>query len=242
MKERQKSFIGKISGELLMNQASIEVRDPNNNLEIVRDHLQTQSAIVLFNHFKGDFFLWAKFIRENIAPLDNVTALVAMKYMDPKRGPASKALNFMFPEWEKSHGVKVLPIVQSYDRQNYEDPNTINTTSMKKAIRTLRETGKIIAISPEGTRSKDGGLSEAEEGIELLLKISKSMAIPLAAEHSNDSSSKLVKSHTKIYVGKPFFAQDIEEDQSQNPDSKKKDLIMLRLANLLPEQNRGFYK
>jgi hypothetical protein len=242
MKERQKSFIGKISGEILMSQASIEVRDPNNNLEDIRKHLQTESAIFLFNHFKGDFFLWARFIKENISSLDNVTALVAMKYMDPNRSPASKALNFMFPLWEKSHGVKVLPIVQSYDRHNYEDPNVINTTSMKKAIRTLREPGKIIAISPEGTRSKDGGLSEAEDGIELLLKISKSMAIPLAAEHSNDSSSKLVKSNTIIHVGKPFFAQDIEVDQSQNPESKKKDLIMQRIAILLPEQNRGFYK
>lgn len=242
MNERKGSIIGKISGEFLLNQASIEVVDPDNNLEIVRNRLQTGSAIVLFNHFKGDFFLWARFIKENITSLDNTTALVAMKYMDPKRSPASKALNFMFPQWEKSHGVKVLPIVQSYDRHSYTDPNAINTTSMKKALRTLREAGKVIAISPEGTRSKDGGLSEAEEGIELLLKLSKSIAIPLAAEHSNDSSSKLVKSSTIIHVGKPFFADEIESDQLLNPDAKKKDLIMMRLAKLLPQANRGFYK
>ena len=68
------------------------------------------------------------------------------------------------------------------------------------------------------------------------------MAIPLAAEHSNDSSSKLVKSSTIIHVGKPFFADEIESDQLLNPDAKKKDLIMMRLAKLLPQANRGFYK
>lgn len=242
MNERKGSIIGKISGEFLMGRASVEVIDPDGNLQIAREHLKTGSGIVLFNHFKGDFFLWARFIKENLGSLDNVTALVAMKYMDPKRSPGAKALSVMFPAWEKSHGVKVLPIVQTYDRQNYENANAINSASIKKALKTLKEPGKIIAISPEGTRSKDGGLSEAEEGIELLLKLSKSIAIPLAAEHSSDSSRKLVKSHTRVHVGKPFFIDEIETEQEQNPNLEKKDLIMQRIATLLPLENRGFYR
>ena len=242
MNERKGSIIGKVSAEFLMNRATVEIIDPDNNLEIARKHLKTGSAIALFNHFKGDFFLWARVFKENITPLDNVTALVAMKYMDPNRSLASKTLNHMFPAWEKSHGVRVLPIVQSYDRANYENANTINSTSIKKALKTLKEPGKLIAISPEGTRSKNGGLSEAEEGIELLLKLSKSLAIPFAAEHAFDSSAKLFGSKTKIHVGKPFFIADIEKDQEQNPGAKKKDLIMQRIAQLLPEQNRGYYR
>lgn len=242
MIERSNSLIGKVSGEFLMGRASIEVIDPDNNLEIARKYLETGSGVVLFNHFKGDFFLWARFIKENLTSLDNVTALVAMKYMDPKRSPAAKALSVMFPAWEKSHGVKVLPIVQTYDRKNYENANAINSTSIKKALKTLKEPGKIIAISPEGTRSKDGGLSEAEEGVELLLKLSKSIAIPLAAEHFSDSSRKLVHSKTKISIGKPFFIDEIEKEQQENPMLQKKDLIMQRIAKLLPSENRGFYR
>jgi len=242
MNERNKSLIGKVSGEFLMGRASIEVNDPNGNLEIARKHLETGSVVALFNHFKGDFFLWARFMKENLAPLDNVTALVAMKYLDPKRSPAARALGVMFPEWEKSHGVRVLPIVQTYDRNNYPNADSINSKSIRESLRRLRTQGTLIAISPEGTRSKDGGLSEAEEGIELILKLSKSLAIPLAAEHSSDSSRKLINSKTKISVGRPFFIDEIEKEQEQNPDAKKKDLIMQRIAILLPEENRGFYR
>lgn len=242
MTERKGSVIGKISGDFLMQRVSIETIDPNNNLAVARKHLETGSVITIFNHFKGDFFLWARFMKENITPLDNVTALVAMKYLDSKRSPAAKALDIMFPKWEKAYGVRVLPIVQSYDRDNYPNADSINAKSLRETLRRLKTQGTLIAISPEGTRSKDGGLSEAEEGIELLLKLSKSMALPLAAEHTNDSSGKLFGSSTRIHVGKPFFAGDIDQEQLQNPDAKKKDLIMQKLAELLPPQNRGFYK
>lgn len=242
MTERKGSVIGRISGDFLMQRASIETVDPNNNLAVARKQLETGSVVAVFNHFKGDFFLWAKFMKENITSLDNITALVAMKYLDPNRSPAAKALGIMFPKWEKAYGVRVLPIVQSYDRSSYANPDSINSKSIRETLRRLKTPGTLIAISPEGTRSKDGGLSEAEEGVELLLKLSKSMALPLAAEHTNDSSGKLFGSNTRIHVGKPFFAQDIEQEQLQNPNAKKKDLIMQRLAELLPEENRGFYK
>jgi hypothetical protein len=242
MNERNKSLIGRVSGEFLMGRASIEVNDPDGNLEIARRHLETGSVVALFNHFKGDFFLWARFMKENLASLDNVTALVAMKYLDPNRSPAAKALGIMFPEWEKSHGVRVLPIVQTYDRSNYPNADSINSKSIREALKRLRKQGSVIAIAPEGTRSKDGGLSEAEEGIELILKLSRSLAVPLAAEHTSDSSRKLINSKTRISVGRPFFIEEIEKEQQKHPESKKKDLIMQRIAVLLPEENRGFYR
>lgn len=225
-----------------MGRANHEAIDPNNHLEIARKHLETGSGVGIFNHFKGDFFLWARFMGENLTPLDNITALVGMKYLDPTRSLTSRGLSYMFPKWEAAFGVKVLPLVQSYDRASYPDANSINTRTLKQAVRILKTPGKIIAIAPEGTRSKDGGLSEAEEGVGLILKLSKSLAIPLAAEHSESSNRQLLGSTNRIHVGKPFFIEEIEEEQRQNPDMQQKDLIMQRVAELLPEEKRGHYR
>lgn len=242
MNERRRSTIGKVSAELLMGRASQEVNDPENNLAIARRHLETGSGIVIFNHFKGDFFVWARFVQKNLASLDNVTAMVAMKYLDPQRGIASKALSYMFPEWEKSHGVKVLPVVQTKDYHLYSDHRRINMASTLKARSFLQTQGHVLAFSPEGTRSQ-GELGEAEEGIDIILRANKdSIVIPVAAQDLSNSSATLLKSNTRISVGAPFFYQDIEADHKQYPEIEKKDLIMQRIANLLPEQNRGFYR
>ncbi len=56
MNERNGSTIGRISAEFLMGRAKVEVIDPDRNLKIARKHLETGSAVALFNHFKGDFF------------------------------------------------------------------------------------------------------------------------------------------------------------------------------------------
>lgn len=243
MTERKGSIIGKASAEFLMNRARIEVSDPWKNLDVARRHLQTGSGIVLFNHFKGDFFIWAKFIKENLTPLDNAAAMVAMKYLDPQRGIAGKTLSFMFPEWEKSHGVKVLPIVQAKDYDIYPEHKRINMTSVIKARDFLKTPGRVLAFSPEGTRSLSGGLGEAEEGVDLILKMNKgSIAIPVAAESATSQKATLYRSKTLVHVGEIFTNKDIELDQELNPDTKKKDLIMQRIAKLLPEQNRGFYR
>jgi hypothetical protein len=243
MNEREGSVMGKISADFLMGRASIEVIDPDKNLETVRKHLRTGSGIVLFNHFKGDFFLWARFVKENLAPLDNVTAMVAMKYLDPHRGLTSKTLSFMFPKWEKSHGVKVLPVVQSKENGIYLEHKRINIASTLKARGFLRIPGHILAFSPEGTRSLSGVLGAAEEGVDLIIRASKnSIVIPVAAEDSSGSGVRLYKSTTRIRVGTPFFNQDVERDHEDHPDIKRKDLIMQRLAQLLPEQKRGLNK
>lgn len=243
MTERNGSLIGKTSADFLMNRVSEQVEDPNKNLDVVKRRLKTGSAILIFNHFKGDFFVWAKFIQDNITTLDNATALVAQKYLDPKRGAASKILGFMFPQWEMSHGVTVLPAVQEKDKHLYPNHARINLQTTLKAREILKKPGTIVAYSPEGTRSANGELGEAEEGADFILRTNKnSLVIPVAAVNLSETKPKLYGSNTKIIVGTPFFYSDIQNDKKNNPEAQIKDLIMLRIATLLPEQNRGFYK
>lgn len=243
MNERGKSIIGKISGDFLMGRATEEVTDPYNSLEIAREHLQTGSIIVIFNHFKGDFFMWARFIQDNLTSLDNTTAMVAMKYLDTKRGLASKGLGFMFPKWEKSHGVTVLPVVQDKDKHLYPNHAKINLQTTLTVRRILKTPGKVVAYSPEGTRGVIGGLGQAEEGADFILRTNKkSMVIPVAAENLSENEPKLLGSKTKITVGKPFFYLDIEDDKAIHPEIETQDLIMQRIAALLPPKKRGHYR
>jgi len=239
-----KATVGKISGEVLMNAIGIEVVDLDNNLTIVKKHLETDSMILLFNHAKNDFFVWARFIENNLNSLSNAKALVAMKYLDPKRGKGSKAFSLFFPTWKAAFGIDASPIVQRKDHELYPDHKKINTSSVINARKFLQIPGHVLAFSPEGTRSLTGEIGEAEEGTELILKLKQgAIILPVAAEFPIGSDLKLYRNKTalKIHVGKPYSYEEIKAESEQTGKNIP-ELAMRRIANLLPEQNHGFYR
>ena len=53
--------------------------------------------------------------------------------------------------------------------------------------------------------------------------------------------AELYNTKTKVSVGKPFSYEEIQ-GESQQTGKSITELAMRRLANLLPEQNRGYYR
>jgi len=231
--------LGRLSGEIFLHAVRIEIIDPNNNFQAAKDQLEKGSLILSYNHFEGDIFPWARFVAENF-PLTRAAAFVAKKYLDPSRGILSKTLVVAFGAWEKAYGAKVIPLVQTKEKDRYPNADNINFGSIKKALRFLKEPGNVLAIAPEGTRTLTNGLGEAEEGIERLLKRGENtLALPVSIRPSR------VEIHGRpiqIFVGKLFSYMDIQREHEVYPDIPIKDLIMVRNALLLPAENHGYYK
>lgn len=246
-----KAVVGKVSGEFILKGTGIELVDPNNYLAIAQEYLEKGPVVVAFSHFDDDYAVWGKFSR-TLTSLDHIAILVAMQYLDSKRGTKSKFKGTVMRSWEKGLGIEIIPIVQTYDRSNYPNADSINVNSLRRTLKFLQEPGHVLAIAPEGTRSKNGGLSEAQEGVGAILRNTpNALILPVAAI---PSPVKLFKTTTQIYVGAPLFHQELEDEYidkfgNEGGDGKKKrhdkeiaDLLMRRIAILLPEQNRGYYQ
>lgn len=104
--------------------------------------------------------------------------------------------------------------------------------------------GKILAISPEGTRSGDGRLIEAQTGIIALAQKSHAPILPMAYYGGEDfwkNFKKLKRTPFKIVVGEPFFLDLNGTAPSKEVRRKATDEIMYQIARLLPDQYWGHY-
>lgn len=239
MNESQRA-LGKLSAEALLRSVRAEIAN-SENFEIAREHLKTGSILVYFNHFaKLDVILYGKVLHDNLAPFDQLTAIAARKHFDPKRGRLSQAQKYLIDGWQEAYGVGLIQVVQPKDKDSYEDSDEFNRKSVLRARELLKTPGKAVGIAPEGTRSKSNELLQAENGLELFLRVGNNvLALPLATEHS---SIVPLATKSRVIVGKPFTYDEIKKEHEENPKVSITDLMMKRIATLLPEKNRGYYK
>ena len=116
-------------------------------------------------------------------------------------------------------------------------------SAFKQAKQALKE-GKILAFSPEGTRTEDGKMIRAKAGIGILATQSDCPIVPLAYyghEKFKENIKRLKRTPMKIKVGEPF-----QIDLGGRPKNKETmqavaDAIMFEIAQLLPEEYRGYY-
>lgn len=118
-----------------------------------------------------------------------------------------------------------------------------DTTAFHMAIDALRN-GKIVAISPEGTRSGDGRLAQGHPGVVTLAHLSNVPILPLAyygSEKFRDNLNRLKRTDFHIRVGKPFRLSFSGNRLTRELRTVMADEIMYQLALLLPEEYRGYY-
>ena len=106
--------------------------------------------------------------------------------------------------------------------------------------------GGMLGISPEGTRSKTGDLQEGKPGSVLLALKTNVQVIPaavLGAAKVKKSILRLRKTNVKVIFGKPYSMVQPKDGQSPK-DVLDQNLteIMCQIAALLPEECRGFYR
>jgi 1-acyl-sn-glycerol-3-phosphate acyltransferase len=230
-------FLGKVSGELFLGSERVEIKN-SQNLEKVRTHLKTGSVIAYFDHFaRFDSVIYGKVVKENITSLNNLASWVAIKYTDKKRNPL---ISYLLKSWQEEYGFKLFPIVQPEDKNKYPNAKEINNDSFNRAVEFLRQPGHVLMVAPEGKRSHTNKLLRARRGFEMLLKNSPdSLILPIAGVHSR---ALPVVSKTIVIIGEPFTYWEILQEHEKNSSQSVTDLAMIKLAKLLPQQNRGFYR
>jgi 1-acyl-sn-glycerol-3-phosphate acyltransferase len=118
-----------------------------------------------------------------------------------------------------------------------------DTTAFKLAIDALDQ-GKILAITPEGTRSGTGRLGKGHPGIVTLVRHRDVPILPLAfygSEKFFTNINRLRRTDFHIRVGRAFRLVFPASMIDRDLRGKIVDEIMYQLAILLPAENRGYY-
>ena len=153
---------------------------------------------------------------------DDITALVADKYQ-----------HYLFFRWfcTVAEGIWI-------------DRSKADFTALRQSLDALRQ-GKALGISPEGTRSETGGLLEGKAGTALIAVKGNVPIIPVALWGTENSFKELFSfKRPKMYMryGPVYHLPSLDRDNREAALQRAVDEIMCRIAVLLPEQYRGFYR
>jgi 1-acyl-sn-glycerol-3-phosphate acyltransferase len=112
----------------------------------------------------------------------------------------------------------------------------------------ILESGNVLFVFPEGTRSPDGALQEARDGIALLALRTGAPVLPIGIAGSNGVWPKGQTlphpgGRVTVRVGRAFKPLDELPAGTDRATAKRRttELIMRRIAALLPPRQRGIY-
>jgi 1-acyl-sn-glycerol-3-phosphate acyltransferase len=119
----------------------------------------------------------------------------------------------------------------------------VDRGALEAAASWLRE-GKIFALAPEGTRSRDGRLQRGKTGAAYLAQLADVPLVPVAVigtERAIYSLFRLRRPELTLRVGRPFRLPPPSSAERSSELRRHTDEIMCRIAALLPPHNRGVY-
>jgi 1-acyl-sn-glycerol-3-phosphate acyltransferase len=105
--------------------------------------------------------------------------------------------------------------------------------------------GALLGIAPEGTRSKSAQMNQAKNGVALLAEKARVPILPVGIWGSDAAMKAILSFHrptVHISFGKTFMLPEIIRGNHEEMLDRNTDEIMCRIAALLPEQYRGFYR
>lgn len=132
------------------------------------------------------------------------------------------------------------------------DRGAADIEAFRSAMRIL-EAGHVLAVFPEGTRSPDGRLQTAKDGVTVLASRSGATIVPIGVTDSDrlwPKGNRLPRftPSVTITIGEPFRLAEalavVDPDAAADRRSAKEAgtrLIMGRIAALLPPRQRGTY-
>ncbi len=118
--------------------------------------------------------------------------------------------------------------------------------AFRVAERILRD-GNALVVFPEGTRSPDGALQRAREGLALLAMRTDASILPIGIVGTGQVWPRGAKprrgGHVTVTVGEPFRIGEVLDPAIDRRAAKAlaTDVIMHRIAELLPLAYRGAY-
>ncbi len=142
--------------------------------------------------------------------------------------------------WEQKFMAYLMDMWKSIpvDRQN------MGRSTMDACFKVL-EDRHILAIAPEGTRSKDGNLQEGKGGVAFIAHKKDVPMIPVAVmgfPSFSKNIKRLRRTVITIKVGEVF--EIVQKGGRIDADTRQTlaDEIMMRLAIMMPNEMRGHYK
>ena len=115
-----------------------------------------------------------------------------------------------------------------------------------RAATELVKSGQMLIMFPEGTRSRTGGLGTGHPGTALVALRTGAPVLPMAVtgtEHVRWPFIFLMPrsiKHVRVAIGEPFRLPPVERINTETA-AQATDLIMRRIAALLPPEYRGAY-
>jgi 1-acyl-sn-glycerol-3-phosphate acyltransferase len=119
----------------------------------------------------------------------------------------------------------------------------VDVTALRKGLEALEE-GRILFITPEGTRSHDGRLQRGKPGVVLMAERSGAPVWPVACyggENVMENIKRLRRTDYHVKVGKPFRLDTGGVKVTSAIRQQIADEMMYQIAALLPPQYRGAY-
>ncbi len=149
------------------------------------------------------------------------------------------------PVAEKWQRIGILKWLGKYLNFVFIDRFNPDLKAMRLIIR-LMESGHILVIAPEGTRSRVGGLIEGKAGVSYLASKLQRPIVPIGIAGTEDkvvlnNLRHLRRSPITLTAGKAFVLPNLPQRNRAEALRDYTDEIMCRIAALIPEKNRGVY-
>lgn len=125
------------------------------------------------------------------------------------------------------------------------DRFNLDMKAMREIMRRMNE-GQALVIAPEGTRSRTEQLAAGKPGVAYLAARYDWPIVPVALSGTEDrviisNLKRLRKSQIKLQAGEMFHLPPIPREGRDEALQQYTDEIMVRIAAMLPEKNRGVY-
>lgn len=225
-------------------------------LEKIRRHLtEGGSTIIAFNHLS--IIDPGIVIKSVVHPISHAATHIVFptsyKFVDGRLGLAGELVNYLARKW----GIEEVPMIQHNDTSVDDSIKLdINKAALKRITEVLKEPGSVVGLAPEGTRSRNRSMGQAQGGILQWLAWKKEikdrvLIIPVSLDgtdhvhfedeqHRSHWSLSSLKSKIMVFIGEPLTLQQAK-DYAKDFDLPIHDFIMLTIASHLPSRYWGYY-
>ena len=181
--------------------------------------------------------------QENVPPAGSLMVVLNhVSFLDPPLLGVGVARRIRWmskiENWNNPIMGAVLTLYGAFPVQRGE----VDRKALVHALDILR-TGGALGIAPEGTRSRTGILARAKPGAARLAMQTDATILPVGivgTELAVQAWRKLRRPLISMHIGKPFKLA-VGKPVSKEKQQELSDSMMLRIAELLPEAQRGVY-
>jgi 1-acyl-sn-glycerol-3-phosphate acyltransferase len=125
----------------------------------------------------------------------------------------------------------------------YVKRGQVDRRALKAAVDAIA-IGNVFGLAPEGSRSRNGQMRLARDGAAYLASHTQVTIVPLGLINSDQlfaNARRLRPTHIEVHIGEPYKLPLLAERARGRLLAAYTHLIMVRIADLLPERYHGAY-